>query len=101
MRAGGYLKPLKATGAKRKRVQAVKEEEEAEIINVDLTVSEVIDIYGTRCAALSRPRTTCVFQKLPSTLNTAKGLDATLTKAGSVLSKSPGYRCTSSGSTAP
>ena len=51
--------------------------------------------------ALSRPRTTCVFQKLPSTLNTAKGLDATLTKAGSVLSKSPGYRCTSSGSTAP
>ena len=35
-------------------MQAVKEESEEEIINVDLSVSEVIDIYGQRYAACPR-----------------------------------------------
>ena len=50
IRAGGYLAPkkLKGVAAKRARVQAVKEESEDEIINVDLMVSEVIDVYGQR-----------------------------------------------------
>eukprot|EP00966_Prymnesium_polylepis_P219427 5076764-Prymnesium_polylepis.1 len=56
MRVGGYLAPKKvkagSAAAKRARATAaeVKEEEE-EIINIDLNVSEVIDIYGQRCAA--------------------------------------------------
>ena len=56
MRAGGYLSPkkLKGTTAKRARVHAVKEESDEEIINIDLSVSEVIDIYGQRCAAFPR-----------------------------------------------
>ena len=52
MREGGYLaaKKLKGTAAKRARATAVKEEYEEEIVNVELTVSEVVDIYGQRCA---------------------------------------------------
>ena len=58
MRAGGYLPAKKIKGAaKRARAAAteVKEEEE-ETINVDLTVSEVIDIYGQRCATARHAR---------------------------------------------
>ena len=56
MRAGGYLSPKKLKGitAKRSRVHAVKEEFDEEIINIDLSVSQVIDIYGQRCAACPR-----------------------------------------------
>ena len=56
MRAGGYLmaKKVKKVSAATKRARAttaeVKEEDE-EVINIDLDISEVIDIYGQRCAA--------------------------------------------------
>ena len=50
MRAGGYLKPKKLS----KRVRAVAaaledEENDGEVINVDTTIIELIDIYGQRC----------------------------------------------------
>ena len=57
MREGGYLAAKKAkagsAAGKRARAAAVKEEEEEEEVNLDLTVSEVIDIYGQRSAARS------------------------------------------------
>jgi hypothetical protein len=53
MRQGGYLMPkkVKAGSAAAKRARApVKEEEEEEVINLDTTITELVDIYGQRCA---------------------------------------------------
>ena len=53
MRAGGYLGPKKM---KAKRVRAAlaaaleDEDGEAEVINEDTSIIELIDIYGQRCA---------------------------------------------------
>ena len=62
MRECGYLLPKKvkhgSAAAKRARAAAatdVKEEDE-ELINLELTVSEVIDIYGQRCPHRARAR---------------------------------------------
>ena len=61
LRAGGYLPPKKdkkgSVAAKRARwATSCAEVEEEETINVDLTVSEVLDIYGQRCATACHAR---------------------------------------------
>ena len=50
MRAGGYLAPKKEKEKKLKRARGdVKEEpEEEDVINLDTTVTELVDIYGQR-----------------------------------------------------
>ena len=53
MRAGGYLAPMKKEREKKvKRARGggdVKEEpEDEEVVNLDTTVTELIDIYGQR-----------------------------------------------------
>ena len=61
MRAGGYLGPKKM---KAKRVRAAlaaaleDEDGEAEVINEDTSIIELIDIYGQRCAQPT-PQTPC------------------------------------------
>ena len=52
MRAGGYLAPKKEKEKKVKRARGggdVKEEpEEEEVVNLDTTVTELVDMYGQR-----------------------------------------------------
>ena len=55
MRAGGYLAPKKDLKEKQKKLKRargggdVKEEpEEEEVVNLDTTVTELVDIYGQR-----------------------------------------------------
>ena len=60
MRASGYLLPKKikqgSAVAKRARAAAAEPEEEEEVINLDTTVIELVDIYGQRCTALASAR---------------------------------------------
>ena len=59
LRAGGYLAPKQvkagSAAAKRARAAEVKEEDD-EVINLDTTISELIEIYGQRCAPPALPR---------------------------------------------
>jgi hypothetical protein len=49
LRAGGYLLPKKAKGLASKRVRAERMVEEVpESINLDSSLSELIDVYGQR-----------------------------------------------------
>ena len=68
MRAGGYLAPKKEKEKKVKRARGgdVKEEpEEEEVVNLDTTVTELIDIYGQRCVLpVSHPPSSAVCQPL-------------------------------------
>jgi hypothetical protein len=60
MRAGGYLKPKKekasSAAAKRARAADLVKEDDEEVINLDTTISELVDIYGQRCAPPAPPR---------------------------------------------
>ena len=62
MRAGGYLAPKKEKKLKRARGGDVKEEpEEEEVVNLDTTVTELVDIYGQRCVLpVSHPPSSAV-----------------------------------------
>ena len=68
MRAGGYLGPKKM---KAKRVRAAlaaalaDEDGEAEVINEDTSIIELIAIYGQRCAQPT-PQTPCICLAQPN-----------------------------------